>query len=159
MKKIKLLFLISIYITPFVVFFSSCEPSKQEIKESIDELGKQNVALRSDVNILNREVNSKKIELDALNEKVKEMGIYASGKTPKYILKIHLKQSHFSLSITKHIKDAANAIDFEIPTDKEFYNSVSIGTDIVDKFRVGSLILSGSFGDWKMTVTGKEIMD
>ncbi len=76
---------------------------------------------------------------------------------PKYILKLHLKQTHFSLSISKHIKDAMNAMDFEMPVDKEFYESVSIGTDIVNNFRVGSCILYGSFGDWKMTVKGKEM--
>lgn len=50
-----------------------------------------------------------------------------------------------------------NAIDFEIPVDKDFYNSVSIGTDIVDEFRTGSFVLKGSFGSWEMSVKGKEI--
>ncbi len=76
---------------------------------------------------------------------------------PKYILKIRLKQSNFSLSIKKHIKNAINAVDFELPVDKDFYDSVSEGTEIVDKFRFGSFVLYGSFGDWEMTVRGKEI--
>ena len=80
-----------------------------------------------------------------------------SGKPPKYILKLRLKQAHFSLSIKKHIKDAVNAIDFEMPVDKEFYDSVSNGTEIIDKFRFGSFVLGGSFGDWEMTVKGKEV--
>ena len=80
-----------------------------------------------------------------------------SAKAPKYILKLRLKQAHFSLSIRKHIKDAVNAVDFEMPVDKEFYDSVSEGTEIIDKFRFGSFVLGGSFGDWKMTVKGKEV--
>ena len=80
-----------------------------------------------------------------------------AGKPPKYILKLRLKQAHFSLSISKHIKDAVNAIDFEMPVDKEFYDSVSKGTEIIDKFRFGSFVLGGSFGDWEMTVKGKEV--
>jgi hypothetical protein len=74
-------------------------------------------------------------------------------------LKIRLKQANFSLSIKKHIKNAVNAIDFEIPVDKDFYDSVSEGTEIVDKFRFGSFVLYGSFGDWEMTVKGKEIRE
>lgn len=81
----------------------------------------------------------------------------AQGRTPKYILKLHLKQSHFSLSIKKHIADAVNAIDFEMPVDKEFYDSVKVGSEIVDEFRAGSFFLKGSFGDWEMTVKDKEI--
>lgn len=82
------------------------------------------------------------------------------GKLPikiKYILKLRLKQSHFSLSIKKHIKDIANAIEFEIPVDKEYFDSVEEGTEIVDKFRFGSFILYGSFGDWEMTVIEKNV--
>lgn len=80
------------------------------------------------------------------------------GKIPtktKYILRLRLKQSHFSLSIKKHIKDAANAIEFEIPVDKEYFDSVEKGTEIVDDFRFGSFLLYGSFGDWEMTVKDK----
>jgi hypothetical protein len=70
----------------------------------------------------------------------------------KYILKLRLKQSHLSLSIKKHIKDAMNAVDFEIPVDKEFYDSVEEGQEIIDNFRFGSMVLYGSFGDWEMKV-------
>ncbi len=146
--------------------FSSCEPSKQEIKESITELNNQKNRLQSEISNANNELSSlhsqlssKLGQVDVLQKKLEELKIYEKGKIPKYILKLHLKQSHFSLSIKKHIKDAMNAIDFEMPVDKEFYNNVSIGSDIVDNFRVGSCVLYGSFGDWKMTVKGKEIRE
>ncbi len=146
------------------VILSSCEPSKREIKETTEVLKTELTVLNNKKSEMSTQVDaleimakSKNNEISALEEKLKELKIYESGKTPKYILELHLKQTHFSLSLTKHIKDAMNAIDFEMPVDKDFYNSVSVGTDIVNNFRVGSCVLYGSFGDWKMTVLNKEI--
>ena len=62
-----------------------------------------------------------------------------------------------SLDIGKHIKDGMNAIEFEMPVDKDLYNTVSVGTQIIDEFRSGSLIINGDFGNWKMTVVSKRI--
>ncbi len=98
---------------------------------------------------LRKENTDLKAQLDLLN----------AAKKPKYILKLKLKQASFSLSVKKHIRNAINAIEFEIPVDKDFYESVSEGTELVDKFRFGSFILYGSFGDWEMTVKGKEIRE
>jgi hypothetical protein len=105
----------------------------------------------------NAEVKQLKKENALLVEQLNALKAGNSGKSPKYILKLRLKQAHFSLSIKKHIKDAVNAINFEMPVDKEFYDSVSEGTEIIDKFRFGSFVLGGSFGDWEMTVKGKEV--
>jgi hypothetical protein len=105
----------------------------------------------------NPEVEQLKKENAALAAQVQALKTGSSAKGPKYILKIKLKQSHFSLSIKKHIKDAVNAIEFELPVDKEFFDSVSKGTELVDNFRFGSMILYGSFGDWEMTIKDKEI--
>lgn len=105
----------------------------------------------------NPEVKQLKKENALLVEQLNALKAGGSTKAPKYILKLRLKQAHFSLSIKKHIKDAVNAIDFEMPVDKEFYDSVSKGTEIIDEFRFGSLVLGGSFGDWEMTVKGKEV--
>lgn len=107
----------------------------------------------------NSEMEQLKKENAALAAQVQALKAGNAAKPIKYILKIRLKQAHFSLSIKKHIKDTINAIDFEIPVDKEFYDSVSKGTEIIDDFRFGSLILSGSFGDWEMTVKDKEIRE
>jgi hypothetical protein len=103
------------------------------------------------------ELKALKEENAVLTEQLKALKSDGFAKSPKYILKIRLKQSHFSLSIKKHIKDAINAVEFELPVDKDFYDSVSEGTELVDKFRFGSFVLYGSFGDWKMTVKEKEI--
>jgi hypothetical protein len=103
------------------------------------------------------EVKQLKKENALLMEQIRTLKAGSSTKSPKYILKLRLKQANFSLSIKRHIRNAVNAIDFEMPVDKEFYDSVSVGTEIIDEFRFGSLILGGSFGDWEMTVKGKEV--
>ena len=105
----------------------------------------------------NAEIDTLKKENALLSQQIADLH---QGKTPtktKYILKLHLKQSHFSLSIKKHLKDYANSIDFEIPVDKEYFDSVEKGAKLVDKFRFGSFVLYGSFGDWEMTVQDKII--
>lgn len=138
------------------VVLSGCE-SKQDVQSDIERLRNERTTLQTEVQNLSSSKSSKQNEIASLNEKLKELNIYKSGKTPKYILKIHLKQSHFSLDIGKHMKDAMNAIDFELPVDKDFYNSVTVGTKIVDNFRSGSFILYGSIGDWDMSIKGKEV--
>ncbi len=113
-----------------VTLFTACGNS-----EELERLKKENADLKAQVQLLN------------------------AAKKPKYILKLRLKQASLSLSIKKHIRNAVNAIEFELPVDKDFYDSVSEGTEIVDKFRFGSFILYGSLGDWEMTVRGKEIRE
>lgn len=113
------------------------------------------VLLSSCVN--NNELEQLKKENILLTSQVKALKEGGNDKSPKYFLKLRLKQSHLSLSIKKHIKDAVNSIEFELPVDKEFYDSVSEGTEIIDKFRFGSFVLYGSLGDWEMTVKDKEV--
>ncbi len=84
------------------------------------------------------------------------LGILFAGE--RYILGLGLKQSHFSLDIGDHIKDSMNAVKFTIPVDKTFYDSVTVGTPIVNKFRSGSFLMSGSFGDWKIKVISKTVI-
>ncbi|MBS9774750.1 MAG: hypothetical protein KGV59_06300 [Tenacibaculum sp.] len=76
----------------------------------------------------------------------------------QYIIKFKLKQSRFSLNIMSHIKDHVNAIEFEFPTDKKTYNSLSVGDKIVDDFRVGSFIFNSTFSDWQITIVDKRII-
>jgi hypothetical protein len=50
-----------------------------------------------------------------------------------------------------------NAIEFELPVDKSFYDKVKIGTDITDAFKYGSLIFNGDFSTLHTSVIGKRI--
>jgi hypothetical protein len=151
MKTTKLLL-----ITIFMSMIIACKETPCDVKEDINGLKQARTELQSDVQGFGEARAQKVHEIDSLNTVLKVLDIYKSGRTPRYILKLHLKQSHL-LSISKMIKDAMNAIDFEMPVDKLFYDEVQVDTQIIDKFRTGSFWIEGSFGNWEMTVTGKEI--
>lgn len=146
-----------------VLFMFSCE-QECDVNSDIITLKNQRKVLTEQVSLLNSEVESSKSKISQLNvvikskkESLSEIDIYLDGKEPLYVLSLELSQSHFSLSIKKHIKDAMNAIEFDLPVGRSLYNKVNVGDVIVDDFRVGSFIMSGSFGDWKMKVKKKFI--
>ena len=149
-------------MTKYIVLFAAamtllaCE-SSADVKADIESLRKERIALQNENAWLRETKASKENEIATLDEHLEESHIYQSGRTPKYVLGIKLEQSHFTLDITEHAKDAMNAIEFEIPVDKDYYNSVSVGEEIVDDFRVGSFIFNGSLGDWEMTVEHKHV--
>lgn len=74
-----------------------------------------------------------------------------------YLVTLNIKQSHFSLDISDHIKDDMNALEITIPVSKEYYESVSVGQVIDDTFRAGSFLMKGSMGSWKITISNKSI--
>ena len=76
----------------------------------------------------------------------------------KYIVTFRIKQTHVSLNIGTHLKDEMNQITVEIPVDREYYEAISVGDVIADEFRMGSFVLKGSFGSWKITVENKTIV-
>ena len=97
--------------------------------------------IEKQIESLNEIVTSKKVETD----------------TAKYIVTIKIKQVHYSLDFTEHLKDELNEVSIQIPVDKEFYDTVAVGDVIDDSFRMGSLLAKGSAGKWKITVENKEI--
>jgi len=80
-----------------------------------------------------------------------------SAFAERYILKFELKQVRLSLNPLSHVRDKINTIEFELPVDKEFYDSIHVGDLIIDRFRAGSFILRGSFSNWRMSVINKRI--
>ena len=68
-----------------------------------------------------------------------------------YVIVLHVTQTHYTLDITEHIKDSMNTVDIPMPITKEFYDSVNVGDIINDDFRVGSFVVKGSFGKWKIS--------
>lgn len=139
-----------------LLFLSSCE-NKVDISNDITKLELKRKDLQSTIILMENKIHS----ANKLNKKLEEelyiKKLISKGKQPKYIIKFRLKQSHLSLSIKTHIKDEMNAIEFDLPVDKEFYNKVDVGDEVVDEFRAGSFIMNGSFGDWEMTVIKKHI--
>lgn len=149
-----------IYLLCISIAFISCE-NANDVNTEIGRLKEERKNLKNSVQDLRSAKSNESTTLTSITKQITEkrklLGIYNAGKQPVYILKFQLKQSHFSLDIGKHMKDAMNKIKFELPVSEEFYNSVAIGTDIVDEFRMGSFLLYGSIGDWDMTITDKEI--
>ena len=105
--------------------------------------------------VTNEDVAKLETERDQLNEEILNTKI--DNGLAKYVITFNIKQTHFTLDIGEHLKDAMNDISIEIPVDKEYYDSVEVGDTIDDSFRVGSFIWKGSFGNWKVTVESKDI--
>lgn len=112
-------------------------------------------ALNSDIEELEARVSELKAERDALINEITDIKI-ESG-TAKYIVTFNISQTHFTLDLGQHFKDAMNDISIQIPVDKEYYDALNIGDTIADDFRIGSLIFKGSFGNWDITVEDKYI--
>ena len=108
-----------------------------------------------DIAKLESEIAQLEAERDRLNEEILNTKI--DNGLAKYVITFNIKQSHFSLDLGEHLKDAMNDISIEIPVDKEYYDSVEVGDVIDDSFRIGSFIWKGSFGNWKVTVESKDV--
>ena len=116
---------------------------------------KTETVTNEDVAKLEAEIARLEDERDRLNEEILNTKI--DNGLAKYVIAFNIKQTHFTLDIGEHLKDAMNDISIEIPVDKEYYDSVEVGDTIDDSFRVGSFIWKGSFGNWKVTVESKDI--
>lgn len=75
----------------------------------------------------------------------------------RYYVSINVKQKHTILDLEKKIKDEFNDISIAFPVDREYYESVDVGTVIDDSFRKGSFFIEGSIGKWNITVDDKWI--
>lgn len=118
--------------------------------ESIKQLKQEQTSIEN--NIYN-----KNIELSNINKTIEEQQ-KVLNKTAKYIMKLNISQTHFTLDISEHLKDSMNDIEIYIETSKDFYDKYNIGDTISDDFRVGSFIFKGSFGSWKIKVADKQII-
>ena len=116
---------------------------------------KSETVTNEDVAKLESEIAQLEAERDQLNEEILNTKI--DNGLAKYVITFNIKQTHFTLDLGEHLKDAMNDISIEIPVDKEYYDSVEIGDTIDNSFRVGSFIWKGSFGNWKVTVESKDV--
>lgn len=76
---------------------------------------------------------------------------------PIYVVTINVSQHHPFWEVNEKIKDNMNDIEIDIPTSKEFYDSVEVGTVLNDSFRWGSFWVNGSYGNWNVTIMDKKI--
>lgn len=139
MKKFKWLSLF--LVISFVFCLSGCTENPDVLEQKITELKTQ--------------INELEIEKKNLEENVSSIKV--DKGVAKYVVTLEIKQTHYTLDLEQHLKDEMNEITIQIPVDKEYYDSVSVGTVIDDSFRMGSMIMKGSFGKWKVTVKDKSI--
>ena len=132
---------IIVLITMIAITLSGCSKTETVTNEDITKLESEIAQLEAERDRLNEEILNTKID----------------NGLAKYVVTFNIKQTHFTLDLGEHLKDAMNDISIEIPVDKEYYDSVEIGDTIDDSFRVGSFIWKGSFGNWKVTVESKEV--
>ena len=143
----KVIFIFAVILACLAV--SSCASEKVVIESEITEL-------EAYKNKLEAEIACLEAEKDSLANEIIDTKI--DNGTAKYVLTFNIKQTHYSLDITEHLKDSVNDVSIQVPVDKEYYDSVKIGDVIDDSFRVGSFIFKGSFGSWRITIENKTIV-
>lgn len=141
-----------------VITFTSCDETR--IQERVDlkaEIGN----LRYERDNLTRSISNLRKTKTGLTKEVSELrtekSAFTSGYEPVYLLTLEIKQSTFTLNLAEHAKNAMNAITLQIPVSYTFYNKVSIGQNISEEFKYGSLILNGDFSKLKVKVKDKEV--
>ena len=143
MKKKFIIFMMVLTICASLI---GCTSKEESLNNNIIELETKIVELQTEVSAL-------EAERDSLKNEITDIKI--ENGTAKYIVTFNIKQSHFTLDISQHLKDAMNDISIQIPVDKEYYDSVEVGDTIADDFRMGSFIFKGSFGNWDITIEDK----
>lgn len=76
------------------------------------------------------------------------------------IVRVKLSQTSYTLNVWKHIRNAVNANEIDLPFSCEAANGLTPGQSLLNKkFRWGSLMVGGSFGNWNLDVVsiGPEI--
>lgn len=130
------------------------DEDQKKLNENCRRLKSEQSALEKSVSSLNDRI----LDLKALNHYLElEKRELETGKENTYIVKFKIKQSTFTLDLLEHAKNEMNAIEVEIPVKKEYYNKLSIGQDLTDSFKYGSLIMDGDFSTLHMKVVGKRV--
>lgn len=156
LKKIIIILLIALNLVLSIVFItqiiknSNLSEDDKKYIETIKELKQEQGNIQNTI-------NEKNNELVNLNKSIEDKKKVNSGNA-KYIMKINISQSHLTLSISEHLKDAMNDIDIYVEVSEDYYNKYNIGDTISDEFRMGSLVFKGSFGKWKIKVADKQIV-
>lgn len=130
-----------------VLLMTGCG-EEERLRAEIDDLRTESVSLQTDIADLKRDKAA--LEAQITNIRVEH-------DLARYIITVHIGQKHTFWDYKNNAKDAINAVEIQIPVDKEYFDSVEIGTVINADLRVGSLIMSGSVGSWDIRITDKII--
>lgn len=145
------------YFMAMCLVMASCtitDEEYQQKKEEYKRLSEQCQQLVVRNNGLNSSISELELQISDLRF---EKNLIEKGKSPKYIVKFEIKQGTFTLDPFEHIKNSMNAIEVEIPVDRDYYNALKIGQDLTDAFKWGSLVMDGDFSNLHMRVASKRI--
>ena len=147
MKKILPIIALILFLVP------SCRTieDKIRIEQECSRLDSRLYSLREKERELSAKVDNAEKDLKSL------LSCANDHREPKYIVKFQIKQGTFTLDIFAHIKNEINAIEVEIPVSKDYYDRLTIGQDITNAFKYGSLVINGDFSTLHMRVAGKRI--
>lgn len=134
-----------------------CQQTPDEIKKEIKQLEMTRDTLDKTTKGLRSQLESENVFLNSLRQETKFLTAVKENKPIKYILTLELSQSHFTLDIGTHLKDSMNTAEFSIAVDKDLYDSVSVGKEMVNEFRMGSALFKGSLGSWHVMVKNKTV--
>ena len=126
------------------------------------ELLQLNQQLEVENRILSYDKKSLSYELQKMHleiEKLKRRHEFWKEENKKYVVIIKIKEFHYSFSPTKYIKDEMNAITIPIQVSKAFFDAVKEGDKLNDKLRIGSILFTGNFGEWDITIKEKKIVE
>ena len=126
---------------------------KMRLQAECDNLASRKNYLENDIVDLRSEINNLR----------KEKSVLQSGREPKYIVKFKIKQGTFTLDIFEHAKNEMNSIEIEVPVNRDYYNRLSIGQDITDSFKWGSLVMdcpahTVHYAGHEISLTNREFM-
>ena len=130
------------------------DEDQKKLNENCRRLKSEQSALESRVSYLNDQVLNLNTHIHYLELEKREV---ETGKENTYIVKFQIKQGTFTLDLFEHMKNEMNAIEIEIPVKKEYYNRLSVGQDLTNSFKFGSLLMDGDFSTLHMRVTGKRV--
>lgn len=144
----KLFYLLGFFACLLSLSSCSDEVKNERLKKENAELSEKIVELKKEKESL--EISVSELEAREISELEKTGDVY-------YVVTIEIKQTHFTLDIGEHIKDAANKISMDFLVDKDYYEAVYVGQELDDSFRIGSFLINGSIGSWKVSVIDKRI--
>ena len=152
------------YFMAMCLVMASCtvtDEDYQELKSEYVKLAEEYDNLLSKRGSLNKSILELNGTISNLQTEIRDLRIekkiIESGRTPKYIVKFEIKKGTFTLDPWEHVKNSMNAIEVEIPVDREFYNALKIDQDLTDAFKWGSLVMDGDFSNLHMRVKSKRI--
>lgn len=130
--------------------------TNQESRERNDQLISERKKIEFEING-NKNVNEQlKRQHNVLNEQIKANKLALAVSTTVYIVRIKIHQTTYSLSVSEHIKNKMNDVEFEIPVDKEYYDNCYIDQTVTDPgLKIGSLLRDGDFSKLKIKIVGK----